>query len=66
MHLFSSVTIELIKLYYLASKSTIYVQSLIFKIKDAAKISKIGDWQHLVLLLHYLYYSKTQNKGTQL
>ena len=43
MHLFPSVTIELIKLYYYTSKNTIYIQVLIFKIKDAAKINKIND-----------------------
>ena len=44
MHLFPSVTTELIKLCYKASKSTIYEQILVFKIKDAAKINKIGEW----------------------
>ena len=42
MHLFPSLTIELIKLYYHASKNTIYVQTLVFKIKNAAKIIKLA------------------------
>ena len=44
MHLFPSVTIDLIKLHYQASKSPIYIQVLVFKIKDAAKISKCDEW----------------------
>ena len=43
VHLFPSVTIELVTLHYWASKSPIHIQVLVSKIKDAAKICKIND-----------------------
>ena len=50
MHLFPSMTIDYdieyeydSVLYYKAFENTIYVQIAVFKIKDAAKISKIGN-----------------------
>ena len=44
---------ELIKLHYYASKTTIYAQILVFKTKDAAKMTVIVTDDFLAPLLHH-------------